>query len=43
MGIETEEHKLMKEIVIEELKRLGYSDLIYPQKKLSKMLILGNF
>ena len=27
MGIETEEHKLMKEIVIDELKRLGYSDI----------------
>ena len=45
MGIETEEHKLMKEIVIEELKRLGYSDIsaeeiiknAYPRQFLSSL------
>ena len=45
MGIETEEHKLMKEIVIDELKRLGYSDIsaeeiiknAYPRQFLSSL------
>ena len=45
MGIETEEHKLMKEIVIGELKRLGYSDIsaeeiiknAYPRQFLSSL------
>ena len=45
MGIESEEHKLMKEIVIDELKRLGYSDIsaeeiiknAYPRQFLSSL------
>ena len=45
MGIETEEHKLMKGIVIDELKRLGYSDIsaeeiiknAYPRQFLSSL------